>query len=207
MAGLDILNPKHEPYVEKIKTELENNGFLVDNWGLEKIAPQIRASELSNDFSLPALKLRSHYDLLVRHKETGFICEVDGKTVMFRDDTGKVAIEVWPILFGRKSDFPRLLIFEAADDYGIWLDKLEDNWFTTVFMPDRWDTLQILQFSRYIQQLSPQNPYYIDIKWEKKKASGDPFFSWPITKIKKTGDKYLIALLKRATGFKEKLWI
>jgi len=206
VAGLDVLNWKHEAYIKRLKKELEAQGFIIDDWGLEKIAPQIRQSELSQDFSLPALRLRAHYDLIIRHKQTGFICEVDGKTVVFRGDTGKISVEVWPVLFGRQSELPRLLVFEAADDYGIWLDKLEDTWFSTVFMPDRWGVTQSMEFSRYIKELSPRVPYYIDVKWEKDKASGDPFFTWPTTKVKRSGDKFIIALLKRATGFRETLF-
>lgn len=201
MAGLDVLNPKHEAYIKRLKKALEAEGYIVENWGLEHVAPLIRASGISQDYSLEALELRTGFDLLIRCPKTGFLCELDGKTTMFRSNTHNVSIEVWPVCFGRRSRRPRLVVFEPVDDYGVWLDQLDKTWLSQYFMPDRWETLTALKFSRFIQELLTdivKQPYEKEIPWNRKYASGDPFFVWPIKKIERQGNLFLLAIKRRS---------
>jgi len=201
MAGLDTLNPKHEAYIDYLTKHLEAAGFVVDNWGLEHTAKHLRSSGISNDFSLPALELRTGFDLLVSYNDRRFYSELDGKTTMFRNDTGNAAIEVWPVLLGRQSKRPRLLVFQCANSYGLWLDQLDKSWFTTYLMPDRWDEATVIEFRQNIKGLLVDlqiNPYERRIAWNRKKASGDPFFLWPIARINKFGMPFLDAIKTRA---------
>jgi len=201
MAGLDVLNPKHEAYVKRLQEALEAEGYIVENWGLEHTAPTIRSSGISQDYSLEALELRTGFDLLIRCPKTGFLCELDGKTVMFRSNTHKVAVEVWPVCFGRQSKRPRMLVFEAANNYGMWVDQLTQAWLSSYFMPDRWGLPTALKFSRYIRELLSdivKQPYQKVIKWNQKRASGDPFFTWQISKIKQSGSPFIIAIKERS---------
>lgn len=202
MAGIDTLNPKHEAYIQDITNQLESNNFIVDNWGLEYTAKHIRTLGISYDFSLPALELRTGFDLLVSYPQERFYSEIDGKTTMFRNDTGNASIEVWPVLFGRKSKRPRLLVFQCADSYGLWLDQLDKTWFTMYFMPDRWNNSEAIGFRDNIIELLSDlviKPYEKRIPWNHKKASGDPFFLWSILRIKSTGMFFLDAVKTRAT--------
>ena len=201
MAGLEVLNAKHEAYIKQLQKALEAEGYAAENWGLEHTAPIIRSSGISQDYSLEALELRTGFDLLIRCPKTGFLCELDAKTTMFRLNTHNVAVEVWPVCFGRRSRRPRLLIFEAADSYGVWLDQLPQGWLSSYYMPDRWNPPTALKFSRYIRELLSdivKQPYQKVIKWNQKHASGDPFFTWPISKIKQSGSPFIIAIKERS---------
>lgn len=201
MAGLEVLNPKHEGYIKHLQEALKAEGYIVENWGLEHIAPAIRTSGISQDYSLEALELRTGFDLLVRCPKTGFLCELDGKTTMFRSDTHNVSIEVWPVCFGRRSRRPRLVVFEPVNDYGVWLDELDKSWLSLYFMPDRWKTATALTLSHYIQEFLSdivKQPYQKEIPWNDRYASGDPFFIWPIAKIKSHGNPFITAIKKRS---------
>ncbi len=201
MAGLEVLNPKHEAYIKQLQEALEAEGYAVENWGLEHTAPIIRASGISQDYSLEALELRTGFDLLIRCPNTGFLCELDAKTTMFRLNTHNVAVEVWPVCFGRRSRRPRLLVFEVADSYGVWLDQLPQSWLSSYYMPDRWDIPTALKFSRFIQELLSNivgNPYQRAIHWNKKRASGDPFFIWSISQLKRFGTPFIVAIKERS---------
>jgi len=205
VARVDTLNPRHEVYIKHLTEELRSEGYAVDSWGYEAVLPDIKMSGVGFDFSLSALQMRSSFDLVVRDSRTGFICHIDGKTTPFRDDTGNVAVEVWPMLFGRKHRVPRLVVFEDIASWGLWLDSLDPSWFSRYRMPDRWDASQQRRFHEMICDLGddlPQ-PHSKITWWNSVWASGDPYYLWPVVKVVEAGKPYLVAIQERSTEFGE----
>jgi len=194
MATLDRMIGKHDDYVWDLERRLRQAGFQVDKAGLEDTAPGIDKSGIRLDYSLEALKLRCRPDLQVWYPETRFFFYVDAKTVTFRVDTGNVAIEVWPVLLGRRDKIPRLFAVKYTRDSteeaesGLWIDRIPPAWLKTVYMPIRWVAASNHQIESDITELTRDTTVcFWNVSWDTHNASGDPYYLWPIKRIERLG--------------------